>query len=199
MKRLHRRDLWGWSEFYDDLDIDFNSIAWIRDAGNVLFDPLPLSEHDRNHLRMLGGCALVFLTNSNHVRGAVEIAAEFRAKIIGPAAEKGEFPISCDDWVRDGDEFPGLLTLEMQGSKTPGELAFVLDGDTLITGDLIRAHRADTLMLLSPEQGLTDRSQAAKSVERLLRFEKLQAILVGDGWCFFRDGHKRLAAFARTL
>ena len=49
------------------------------------------------------------------------------------------------------------MTYALDGSKTPGELAFVLDGTTLVTGDLIRAHAAGSLMLL-PYDKLSSRS-----------------------------------------
>src|SRR5690242_21774395 len=112
MKRLHRRDLFCWSEFDARLDIDFNSFAWIREGGNVLVDPLPLSEHDRKHLRELGGAAWIVVTNSSHVRGAKEIAAEFGCKIAAPSAEQAWFAIPCDRWLKDGEEFlPGLRVL----------------------------------------------------------------------------------------
>jgi glyoxylase-like metal-dependent hydrolase (beta-lactamase superfamily II) len=199
MKRLHRRDLFCWSAFIERLDIDFNSFAWIREGGNVLVDPLPLSEHDRKHLRELGGAAWIVLTNSSHVRGAKEIATEFGARIAGPAAEREGFPIPCDRWLKEGDEFlPGLRIHELDGSKTPGELALVLDDTTLIAGDLLRSHRAGELMLLKPEQGMKDRTRAATSLRRLLAYERLQALLLGDGWCVFRDGRKMLEEFLST-
>ncbi len=200
MKRLHRRDLFCWSTFVERLDIDFNSFAWIREGGNVLVDPLPLSEHDRKHLRELGGVAWIVLTNSSHVRGAKEIAAEFGARIAGPAAEREEFPIPCDRWLKEGDEFlPGLRIHELDGSKTPGELALVLEDTTLIAGDLLRSHRAGELMLLKPEQGMRAPDRAAASLRRLLSHERLQALLLGDGWCVFRDGRKMLEEFLSTL
>lgn len=197
MKRLHRRDLWCWSAFQEHLDIDFNGFAWIRPEGNVLFDPLPLSTHDRDHLRSLGGATWIIVTNSDHERAAKETAAEFGAKLMGPAAERDAFPFSCDRWLRDGDEpFPGLRAFEMEGSKTPGELAFLLEETTLIAGDLIRAHRAGSLMLLRPEQGLQDAEKATRSVRRYLDFPRLEAVLVGDGWCVFREGRILLQALA---
>ncbi|MFL5344768.1 MAG: MBL fold metallo-hydrolase [Hyalangium sp.] len=200
MKRLHRRDLFCWSTFIERLDIDFNGFAWIREGGNVLVDPLPLSEHDRKHLRELGGAAWIVLTNSSHVRGAKEIAAEFGAHIAGPAAEREGFPIPCERWLKEGDEFlPGLRIHELDGSKTPGELALVLEDTTLISGDLLRSHRAGELMLLKPEQGMKDQARAAASLRRLLAYERLQALLLGDGWCVFRDGRKMLEEFLSTL
>lgn len=200
MKRLHRRDLFCWSTFVERLDIDFNGFAWIREGGNVLVDPLPLSDHDRKHLRELGGVSWIVLTNSSHVRGAKEIASELGAQIAGPAAEREGFPIPCARWLKEGDEFlPGLRVHELDGSKTPGELALVLDDTTLISGDLLRSHRAGELMLLKPEQGMKDKARAAASLRRLLAYERLQALLLGDGWCVFRDGRKMLEEFLATL
>ena len=52
MKQLHRKDLFCWSVFDKERNIDFNSVLWVRDAGNVLIDPLPMSEHDHEHLHV---------------------------------------------------------------------------------------------------------------------------------------------------
>jgi glyoxylase-like metal-dependent hydrolase (beta-lactamase superfamily II) len=193
MKTLHRDDLFAWSAFNEERNVDFNSVAWIRPGGNVVVDPLTMTDHDREHLQQLGGAAWVVVTNSDHTRDAIAVAAEFNAQIVGPAAERTTFPIACDRWLTDGDELiPGLLAIEMQGSKTPGELALLLERTTLITGDLIRAHRAGALMLL-PDSKLTDKGQAVASVERLLGYERIEAVLVGDGWSVFADGHAHLA------
>jgi glyoxylase-like metal-dependent hydrolase (beta-lactamase superfamily II) len=200
MKRLHRRDLFCWSTFVERLDIDFNGFALVHERGNILVDPLPLSAHDSKHLRELGGASWIVLTNSSHVRGAKEIAAEFGCRIAGPAAEQASFPVPCDRWLKEGDELlPGLEVHELQGSKTPGELALVLEGTTLIAGDLLRSHRAGELMLLKPEQGLKDQAQAVASLRRLLRYPRLEALLLGDGWSVFRDGRKMLEEFLQSL
>lgn len=211
MKRLHRKDLYAWSVFNERLNIDFNAFAWIRppakgaEGGNVLIDPLPLTAHDEAHLRTLGGAAWIVVTNSDHLRGAKEIAAAFGAKTAGPAAEKEAFPLACDRWLKEGDELvPGLMTFELEGSKTPGELAFLLDGTTLISGDLIRAHRAGSLMTLLPEQKLKDAKLARASIARIaLQATKhgggIEAVLVGDGWNVFRDGQKRLEELLASL
>ena len=36
---------------------------------------------------------------------------------------------------------------------------------------------------------LADRSQAIASVQRLAQLSQIEAVLVGDGWQIFRDGH----------
>ncbi len=192
MKLLHREDLFGWTQFNEERDLDFHSVLWVRTGGNVAIDPLPLTTHDRLHLERLGGVAWIVITNSDHVRAAAELAAATGARIAGPQAERETFPLRCDRWLGDGEEIvAGLKAYELHGSKTPGELALFLEPDTLITGDLVRCHRAGWLCLL-PEARLQDPSAARASVERLLRLQCVEAVLVGDGWPVFRDGHERL-------
>jgi glyoxylase-like metal-dependent hydrolase (beta-lactamase superfamily II) len=188
MKSLHRPDLFCWSEFNAERNVDFHSIAWIRPEGNVLVDPLPLSEHDWRHLQSVGGAKWIVITNSDHIRASQEIAERTGAQIAAPGGEKATFPIPVQRWLGDGDLiFPGLNSIELHGSKTPGELAFLLEETTLITGDLVRAHQAGSLMLL-PDAKLIDRSQAIASVKRLAQLSQVEAVLVGDGWQIFHDG-----------
>ena len=193
MKRLHRKDLYGWSKFHEPLNIDFNSFVWVRPEGNVVIDPLPLSAHDLSHLtEELGGAAIIVVTNSMHLRGALGLKTATGAQLLGPIAEKET--LVCDRYLSDGElVVPGLVVRALDGSKTPGELALVLEETTLISGDLIRAHRADTLMLLGPAQGVPDKTAAVASLRRLRELHpRIEAILVGDGWSMFRDGHRRL-------
>jgi hypothetical protein len=199
MKSLQRPDLYSWSCFNPARNIDFNGFAWIRPEGNILIDPVALSNHDWNHLESLGGVVWIVLTNSDHLRSAKEIANQTYAKIAGPAGEKEYFPILCDHWLNDGDELvPGLKVVELQGSKTPSELALLLEETTLITGDLVRSHSAGSLTIL-PDEKLMNRDQAVASVHRLAALEKVETVLVGDGWSVFRDGRARLQELVETL
>jgi glyoxylase-like metal-dependent hydrolase (beta-lactamase superfamily II) len=189
MKRLHRADLYGWSTFDEARDIDFNATLWVRPEGNVLVDPLPMTPHDRAHLAGLGGAAWIVVTNSDHTRVAAELAKELGARVAGPRAEKDVFPIPCDRWLADGEELvPGLVAYELEGSKTPGELVLSLDRTTLIFGDLVRAHRAGSLMLLPPDK-LKDGVRARLSVRRVVeRHASVESVLVGDGFSAFGNG-----------
>jgi glyoxylase-like metal-dependent hydrolase (beta-lactamase superfamily II) len=199
MKTLHRPDLYAWSTFDEARNVDFHGVCWTRPEGNVLVDPLPLSPHDRAHLAELGGAAWIVITNSDHTRAAQEIAGWTGARIAGPAAEREAFPFPCDRWLQDGDEVvPGLRVVTLDGSKTPGELALVLEGSTLLTGDLVRAHRAGSLMIL-PDAKLVDKAAAIASVRRLAALPDIETVLVGDGWQAFGNGGEALRSLAARL
>ena len=187
MKRLHLPHLFGWSVFNQDRNIDFHSTVWVHPEGNVAIDPLPLSDHDKAHLRELGGVAWIVITNSDHVRDSIRLAQITGAQLVGPSQEANHFPVECTRWLTDGDEVvPGLSVLELEGSKTPGELALLLNGSTLITGDLIRAHAGGALCFL-PEEKLSNKRKAIASLQRLVLLPELEALLPGDGWPVFRD------------
>lgn len=191
-----------WSSFDEMRDLDFNSVLWVREGGNVCFDPLALSHHDQEHLDRVGGVDWIAVTNSDHIRDAVALQAFTGARIAGPAAEKHAFEahyeLTCDRWLADGDELvDGLIALELDGSKTPGELAFLLDATTLITGDLVRASSPGRLMLL-PDAKLADKAKALRSVARLADISSIEHVLVGDGWCMFGQGRQALAQLAHS-
>ncbi len=199
MKQLHRPDLFGWSVFNPDRNIDFHSVVWVRDEGNVAIDPLPLSEHDRAHLDSVGGAAFIVVTNSDHIRDAARLAEDTGAELLGPAQEQDDFPLECARWVEDGDMIvKGMNAYALQGSKTPGELALVLEGNTLITGDLIRAHEGGRLRLI-PEAKLKNMSLAIESVRRIAAMGPFSAVLPGDGWPVFRDAQKVLDELVASL
>lgn len=193
MKRLHRPDLYGWSVFNEDRNIDFHSVLWVRQGGNILIDPLPMCAHDQVHLLSLGQVAWIVITNSDHVRDTRHVARLTGARLLGPQAECRGFPLECDRWLGEGDEVvPGLRVFELEGSKTPGELALLLEETTLITGDLVRAHQGGKLCLL-PDGKLSDKAKALDSVRRLAALPHLEAVLPGDGWPVFRDARTVLA------
>ena len=192
MKQLHRDDLFGWSVFDESRNIDFHGLAWVRGEGNVIVDPVPMSTHDEAHLGELGGAATIVVTNSDHTRDAVALAEKFGARILGPRGERDGFPVRCDGWLgQDDTVVPGLVVHEVAGSKTPGELALVLEGTTLITGDLVRAHEGGRLRLL-PDAKLSDGDAARVSARRLAALPDIDAVIVGDGWPVFRHGAEAL-------
>ncbi|MEQ1506467.1 MAG: MBL fold metallo-hydrolase, partial [Myxococcota bacterium] len=147
----------------------------------------------------LGPVRWIVVTNSDHTRAAAALAAETGARTCGPAAEQATFPLRCARWLTEGDEVSdGIRVVALDGSKTPGELALIVDGSTLITGDLVRAHRAAALTCL-PAAKLADRAAAVASIRRLAAIPGIEAVLVGDGWPVFERGGDHLRALAASL
>jgi len=199
LKKLHRPDLFGWSVFNRERNIDFHGTLWVHPAGNVLIDPLPLNEHDENHLDSLGGAAHLIITNSDHVRDAARILLFTGAKSWGPFAEKEQFPFDCDGWLKDGDKpVSNVEVFCMEGSKTPGELAILIDETTLVTGDIIRCHEGGRLCML-PEEKLKNRELAVNSIKRIAGVKSIEAVIPGDGWPIFKNGHDALIELAEKL
>lgn len=197
MKPLHRNDLYCWSEFNKEKNIDFHSFLLELDEGNLIIDPLPLSPEDERQLLNLGPIAAVLVTNSDHIRNAEHLSQKLGLPIYAPTAEQDTFPIKAHKWLKEGDRLaPELFVLEMEGSKTKGELALLLEKTTLITGDLIRSHAEGTLTLL-PDNMLLDKAKAIESVKRLAALPDLQSVIVGDGWPVFQNAKTVLAALLK--
>jgi hypothetical protein len=198
VKATHRGDIFTFSTFDPVRNVDFNGWFIAREGGNVLVDPVAMSDHDIAHAKELGGVAWIVITNSDHVRAAPQLAEVFGANVAGPAAEREGFPVPCDRWLEGGEQaFVGVEVVALQGSKTPGELALVVDGDTLVTGDLLRAHKGGGIHLL-PDAKLVDREAALASVRALAERRELRAVLVGDGWPLFADAHAHLERLSRA-
>ncbi|MBR58731.1 MAG: MBL fold metallo-hydrolase [Myxococcales bacterium] len=192
MKQLHRTDLYSWSEFNEEKAMDFNSVVWVREEGNVVIDPVPMEAEDQDHLMALGGAAWIVITNSDHIRASRSLSAFTGAMIAGPSGERGSFIFPCDRWLEDGEEVvPGLEVIEIHGSKTSGELALLLEETTLITGDLIRGIRMGELHLLGDEK-LHDKDQVLAFLEYLASLTQIETVLVGDGWSLLENGHEHL-------
>ena len=213
MKALHKPNLYGWSGFNEERNLDFHSVFWCGPQGNVAIDPLPQSAHDRRHIAALGGVQEIIVTNSDHLRATAQLVAETHARVWVPmlelaalsselAALSSELAASTERDPRglsEGDTpMSGLRALALHGSKTPGEIALVIEGDTLVVGDLVRGHRAGRLNLL-PDSKLADKAQALDSLSRLAAIKGLAAVLVGDGWPVFQGGSDALNALLHEL
>jgi metallo-beta-lactamase superfamily protein len=199
MKALHKPNLFCWSVFNEERNLDFHSVFWTSPHGNVAIDPLPLSEHDRRHVEALGGIQDIVLTNSDHLRGTAELASVSGARVWGPRLELGKLQHLGARGVGEGEQpVAGLEVFELHGSKTPGELAILIEHHTLVVGDLVRGHWAGRLNLL-PDAKLEDRTQALGSLRRLTELSSIEAVLVGDGWPVFHGGRHALNALLIEL
>lgn len=199
MKKLHRSDLYCSSVFDEERNIDFNGSLWVSPLGNVLIDPVRMEDYDKKHLESLGGASHIIITNSDHIRDSKSISLLTGAKCWGPLAEKEKFPFECDGWLMDGDQpIKGIDVFSLEGSKTEGELAILIEKNTLVTGDLIRSHEGGRLCML-PDEKLQNRRLAVESIKRMASIKGIQAVIPGDGWPVFNYGHEALLELSNQI
>ena len=71
MKKIMFDDMYCWSVFNEGRQIDFNGHLWVREGGNVLVDPVVMSEEDLKQFDELGGAKWIVITNQDHEREAI--------------------------------------------------------------------------------------------------------------------------------
>ena len=184
---------WMWSAWQPDRNLHFNSYFLTGDGGNLVVDPLPLSDADAAEIEAQGGVAWIVVTNRDHERATKELAERFGAKVAcGGDASLLRVPV--DRVLADGEEIAGATVVSLDGLKTPGEIAlwFPDRNRTLVVGDALWGTPAGVLRLM-PDDKLGDAPRAALSLRKLLALWPLH-VLVGDGTPVFGRGLEALRA-----
>jgi uncharacterized cupin superfamily protein/glyoxylase-like metal-dependent hydrolase (beta-lactamase superfamily II) len=185
-----------WSQWQPDRGMFFSSFLWVREGGNVAFDPLPLSADDARAVEALGGVTTILLTNRDHERGAQALRERFGARILSSRREAELFELQVDGTF-DRDVLPGLLAIQLDGAKTPGEVAFLRDdAEVAIVGDAILGTPLGALSFL-PDAKLADPVALALSLRRLSS-PRLHTLLLGDGASLFAGADDALAMLIET-
>lgn len=195
MKRVMFDDLYSWSVFNEEKQFDFNGYLWVREAGNILIDPVPMSASDLEQLDKLGGAALIVLTNRDHERDAVAFRERTGAQIVAHEADAPLFELAVDRTVAEGEEIvPDLGVLHLAHGKSPGEIVLIWRGGTAaFIGDYVWGHPVGSLVL-GAEPAVVDPAQAALQLRKLLALPKLDALLLGDGHSILSGARDALLA-----
>ena len=185
MQALAIGPIFTWSRWQPDRKMLFSSYLLARDGGNVAFDPLTLDAGEESEIRALGGVATILLTNRDHERGAALMRERFGARVLAARTESNSFELTLDGvFDAPSQVLPGVASLALEGAKTPGEVAFVLDEyGVAIVGDALLGTPAGALSFL-PDEKLADRKALAISLRQLWALQP-QALLLGDGMPLF--------------
>ena len=173
--------VYGWAAWQPDRDIFFWSYFFVRDGGNVVVDPLPLSDQDAAEIEKLGGVQTVIITNRDHVRDVENIRRRFGARVVASGTEAPLLGIDVDATFDDGTEVcPGIRAVALEGAKTPGEVALVIPSmRAVLFGDAVIGKPAGALSLL-PDEKLADAGALLRSLRRVWAYRP-DALLLGDG------------------
>ena len=171
-----------WSVWQPQLNLFFNSFFVENDEGNLLTDPLALSDMDAAEIKERGGVAWIVVTNRDHERDARAVAARFDAKIAASAMDAPLLSGPVDRMLVAGERIGGGDVLAFEGLKTPGEIALNFRAkQTAIVGDALWGDLAGSLRL-GPK--LADPAAAALSLRRLAAVRP-ERLLIGDGQSIF--------------
>jgi uncharacterized cupin superfamily protein/glyoxylase-like metal-dependent hydrolase (beta-lactamase superfamily II) len=181
MKKVMFDDMYCWSVFNDVRQIDFNGHLWVREGGNVLIDPVPMSDGDLEQFDALGGAKWIVVTNRDHEREADFFKQRTGAEVVAHVADAELLEVVVDKTVEDGGEVvAGLCAVHLPHGKSPGEIAlYWSEQRLLLAGDLVVGAPVGKFSLLMDEK-LQDPPKAALGLRKLLALD-FDAILVGDG------------------
>jgi uncharacterized cupin superfamily protein/glyoxylase-like metal-dependent hydrolase (beta-lactamase superfamily II) len=183
MQALAPAGFHAWSQWQPDRNLFFSSHLWVREGGNVAFDPLPLGNEDAGQIESLGGVATILLTNRDHARGAAALRERFGSRVLCSQREAGLFDLQIDGTIED-EPLQGVTSIALNGGKTPGEVAFLIaSAGIAVVGDAIVGAPAGALSFMADEK-LADPVALALSLRRLWSPE-VTTLLLGDGASLF--------------
>ncbi len=193
MKRLLVENFFSWSVFSEARQIDFNGHLWVREEGNVVIDPVAISDADLTQLEELGGASLIVVTNRDHARMTERFREETGAQVVAHKEDAGSFPFPVDRGVAEGEEIvPGMEVVHLRYGKSPGEFALVWPSlGAAFVSDLVWGGPAGAFSFL-PDDKLADPPRAALELRKLLAYPQVTTILVGDGHSIFGNAREKL-------
>ena len=182
-----------WHRYAPEVKAELFSTAVISSDGAYLVDPIAI---DRESLRTTlapAAIAGVVVTNENHGRAAVDVAATFDVPLYAHAATRQALDLPSALELADGDEFaPALTALAIEGAPA-GEIAIYaqLEGGTLIIGDALINMGSYGFALL-PAKYCSNQKRMRRSLRKLLDYD-FQRIVFAHGLPVVTDAKRRLA------
>ncbi len=192
MKRALGNEVYSWSAFSEERQIDFNGHLWVRDGGNILIDPVPMIDSDLDQLDGLGQVSYIVITNRDHERQAAFFRARTGAQVVVHEADAPLLETAADRTLEDGEEIvPGLRAVHLQHGKSPGEIALYWPQKRLVlAGDLVVGEPLGELSIL-PDPKLENPAAAVLELRKLLAL-KFDAMLLGDGHSLLSGAREQL-------
>ncbi len=173
-----------WSAWQPDRNLFFNSFFVEAEGGNLVIDPLALSEADATEIEGRGGIAWIVVTNRDHKRATASLAERFGAKVAASALDAPALGIPVARTLEAGDEIGGARVIGLDGLKTPGEIALHFRKQrAVVVGDAFWGDPAGSVRMM-PDEKLGDPAGAALSLRRIAA-ARPDHLLVGDGACVF--------------
>ena len=196
-------NLFRWSEFSDEKQLNFNGHYLIHRKESVLIDPPDLNDDGISELKQqVAGRAdsplkAILLTNVHHDRASIKFKEAFNIPIYIHENDGGLLDFDPDQTFK-ADEvlFCGLKVIHLKDQKSPGESVFLLeDRKQLFVGDALIGKVPGKLNLLPPDKYKD--IQKAKEALKVLQSVDFDDLLLGDGEPIQGGAKKVLDAFLK--
>lgn len=192
-------DIWQWSWFSEEKQLDFNGLFLKIGERRVLIDPPPLTEEVQAQIRHEGLVDYIVITNRDHERESAASQKEFGCEVYVPEADAPSMLIKADKTYKDRQMLPGgLWVVHLENQKSPGESALFLHrgDDVMIVGDALIGKPPGSLTML-PAEKYADVAKAREGLRRLLAYH-YAAILVGDGASILTEARQAVEQALRS-
>ena len=194
-------NLFRWSEFSDEKQLNFNGYYLIHRGESVIIDPPDLNDDGVRELKQEMAAhsesplKAVLLTNVHHDRASLKFKEVFQVPICIHESDKKLLDFTPDQTFKDDEElFCGLKVIHLKDQKSPGESVFFLkDQKQLFVGDALIGKPPGQLNQLPPDK-FKD-IQKAKEALKTLRSLDFDDLFLGDGESIQGDAKNRLNAF----
>ena len=200
LKKLNP-NLFFWSEFSEEKQLNFNGYYLVHGKESVLIDPPDLRDDGMIELKQRvadhSGSPLkaILLTNVHHDRASLKFKETFNVPIYIHENDKDLLDFTPDHTFKaDETIFCGLKAIHLENQKSPGESAF-LQGDRkqLFVGDALIGKTPGKLNLLPPDKYKD--IQKAKEALKGLQSLDIDDLLLGDGEPILGGAKKALSSF----
>ncbi|MEK9629813.1 MAG: MBL fold metallo-hydrolase [Nitrospinota bacterium] len=180
-------DIFTWSEFSEEKQLNFNGYLLVSEEESVLIDPPGMSDTDLTELGERAGrnsaspLKAILLTNVHHERASGELAAKLNVPVWIHEKDYAGLERKAEKTFNSDEGLPcGLKTFNFENQKSPGESGFFLEERRLMfVGDALIGKVPGKVNMLPPEK-YNDFAQAKNGLHKIFDFD-FDCLLVGDG------------------
>lgn len=186
-------DIWQWSWFSDEKQLDFNGLFLVTGEHKILVDPPTMTAEARAVVRRYEPIDYIILTNRDHLREAATYQEEFRCQLRVPEADAAQMAVRPTKTYKDGELLPGgMWAIHLKDQKSPGESALFIERGqgVLIVGDALIGKPPGSVRML-PAEKYADIQKAKDALSRLLKYN-FESLLVGDGASILIGGKQQV-------
>jgi len=173
-------NIWQWSSFSDEKQLDFNGLFLTIGEYKILVDPPLMTAEAREVVRRHAPIDYIIVTNRDHLREAPVYRAELDCQLYVPEGDAAQMDVKPTRTYEDGELLPGgIWAIHLKDQKSPGESALFIERGhgVLIVGDALIGKPPGAICLL-PAEKYVDVRRAKEGLRRLLKYN-FDSLLVG--------------------